>query len=382
MGGRDGRLGPKAGGREGGARSGKTRRLRSVISACGASCRVHRGLLLLAALFAAPVASAQGDTWFYPGGEPGVRASIGGVDLANASEAGGAVVVDPETPVDLSLSIAPPPNVTWRVKSVSVGLLVNGPRSEPPDALVRTTVANSTLPPEFTVVVNRSVELSSLKRVGAGTFLMHAQVRDVNDSALYAQDFYVRIPVGLDQLLTAQGATITAVSVATGYGFWSIGKDLKEMRDAWARHRKRREEARLDVIGRTEHLAEDVLARAGKPAAEAVDVRRDAQETERALGPVRWTATGLGLGGVGIAWAQFLGYVALDVTDILVTAMEVAAAFLTVALVTNAVVKRARARRAARAEADRSVTLVPEDASASRPGANASVVVQPADKRD
>lgn len=347
---------------------------------------MRRGLLLLAAIIVCPTAAAAGETWFYQGGEPGISASIGGAPLAEAQSAGGAIRVDPDEPVELSISIAPPPNTTWRVKSISVGLLVSGPGSEPPEALVKTTVANSTLPPGFTVVVNRSIELSSLKRVGAGTFLMEAQIRDVNDTQLYAQEFYVRIPASLATIMTAQGATLTAISVATGYGLWSIGKDVKELRDAWARHRKRKEEAKLDVIGRTEHLAEDIVAKTGKPAADVVGIHRAAQETERSLGPVRWAATGLGLGGVAIAWGQFLGYVAFDLTNLLVTAMEVCAAFLTVALVANALVRRARTKRAAAAttaaeaaERAATVTLIPEDGAA-RP--DRLEVVQPADKRD
>lgn len=353
-----------------------------------------RRLLLLALLACCPAAAAAGETWFYQGGEPGISASIGGSPLADASSPGGAIRVDPDAPVDLSISIAPPPDTTWRVKSISVGLLVSGPGSEPPDAFVKTTVANSTLPPGFTVVVNRSVELSSLKRVGAGTFLMEAQVRDVNDTDLYTQEFYVRIPASLATMMTAQGATLTAISVATGYGFWSIGRDVKELRDTWARHRKRKEAAKLDVIGKTEHLAEDLVARTGKPAAQVVDVHRAAQDAERSLGPVRWAATGLGLGGVVIAWGQFLGYVAFDLTNLLVTAMEVCAAFLTIALVANALIRRSRTKReaaattaaAAAGEAERAatVTLIPKDVAATRVAAelDTSGVVQPADKRD
>ena len=341
---------------------------------------MRRRLLLLAVVVVCPSALAQGaDTWSYEGGEPGVRASIGGTDLAAASAPEAAIVVDPSTPVALSISIAPPPGETWRVRAIRVGMLVNGHGSAPPEALTRTTVANSTLPSGYTVVVNRSLELDSLKRVGAGTFLMSAEVRDAEDAALYAQGFYVRIPASLGTILTVQGAALTAVSVATGYGLWTLGKDAKELRDAWARHRRRKEGTKLDVIGRTEHLAEDLVARTGKPAADVVDLHRAAQDAERSLGPVRWAATGLGLGGVFLAWGQFLGYVALDVTGLLVTAMEVCAAFLTVALVANALLRRSRAKR----EAERTVTLVPEDVNArSDRQADGSRVVQPADKRD
>lgn len=335
-------------------------------------------LTLLALLALSGAASAQGDVWIFQGGEPGVAITIANATVAGASSPSTAIAVDPAEPVDLSISLAPPPGETWNVRTVSVGLLIDGPGSVPPDALVRTSNATATIPSGFTVVVNRSVPLQSLQRVGAGTFLMEARVADDQGILLHSGTFYVRVEAGLAALLTVQGATLTAISVATGYGFWQIAKDLKELRDAWARHRKRKE-LKVDVIGRTEALAEEVVAKAGKPMAGAVSVHRAAQDAERSLGPIRWAATGLGMGGVTLAWLQFLGHVALDVTSLLVVAMEVCAAFLTLALVANALLKRAWRKADAEAQAARAegptVTLVPEDVTA-RP-----VDVQPADKR-
>lgn len=325
--------------------------------------------LVLLALALAPSAAASGHVWFYPGGEPGVDVTIEARSIASATSPGEAIEVDPAAPVNLSISISPPPNVTWRVAAVSVGLLVGGADSEPPSALTRRSAAEATLPPGYTVVVNKSVELASLKRVGAGTFLMQAEVLDENETQLYAQTFFVRVPGGVAELLTVQGAALTTVSVATGYGFWQLFKDGKEFRDAYARHRKKAEIAKLDVIGRAEETAEHLVEKGGRPLASAVSLHRAAQASERKLGPVRWTATGLGLGGVGIAWAQFFGYVAFDYVGLVVTALEVGAVFLTLALVANALVARARAKHAtaqaeaqakAEAEADATRTLIPE----------------------
>lgn len=338
--------------------------------------RVGPLVLLLALLGASGAAVAQGgDVWIFEGGEPGVEVTIAGVSVSDAATPGAALRVDPAQPVNLSISLAPPPGETWRVRAVTVGLLVNGPGSEPPAALLRTSNATATIPPGYTVVVNRSVPLESLQRVGAGTFLMQAEIIDEAGVELHSETFYVHVDPGLlESLLTVQGAALTAVSVATGYGAWQILKDLKELRDAWARHRRKEEMAKLDVVGRTEHLAEEVVAKAGKPLAGAVTIHRAAQDAERTLGPVRWAATGLGLGGVTLAWMQFLGRVALDATGLLVTAMEFCAGFLTVALVANALVQRARHK------ADEPhVTLVPEDVGARR--VEMSEAVQPADKR-
>lgn len=340
--------------------------------------------LVLALVGIAGVGAAQGDVWFYQGGEPGVDVVIEGVSVSTALRPATAIDVDPAQPVNLSISIAPPPGETWRVGSVTVGLLVNGPGSEPPSALLRTSNATATIPSGFTVVVNRSVPLESLQGVGAGTFLMQAEVIGEDGDELHSKIFYVHVDPGLlESLLTVQGAALTAVSVATGYGAWQVLKDLKELRDAWARHRKKQQMAKLDVVGRTEHLAEEVVAKAGKPLAGAVGIHRAAQDAERSLGPARWAATGLGLGGVSLAWLQFLGYVALDATGLVVTAMEICAAFLTVALVANALLRRAWRKAAVEepqvAPEGPTVTLVPEDGSARR--VEMSEAVQPADKR-
>lgn len=318
-------------------------------------------LLLLAPWAAVAQEAPTGDVWFYEGGEPGVTVTIDGRDIAGAHSVGQAIPVDPATPAAVSISLAPPPGQTWQVRGIRVGMLVGGPDSQPPDMLTRRFDTESFLPPGYTVIVNRTLDLSSMRSLGAGAFLMQVSVTDAGGSELYAQSFFVRVE-GVP-LLTAQGAAVTAVSVATGYGLWQVLKDLKELRDAYDRHRRRRQEARrrlnLDVVGVAEHVAEETLARAGRPAAEIVSIRRAADEAERALGPVRWTATGLGLGAVTMAWLQFLGYLAFDAVGTLMVALEVAAAFLTLALVGRVLLRRYR-------ESARTRTIVPVDAQAER----------------
>ena len=284
---------------------------------------VATALLLLA--LAMPSATAQAP-WVYQGGEPGiVRIDVAGIDVTSATGPSSAIRVDPSDPVDLTITISPPENTTWQVRSVTVGLLVNGPGSTPPDALMRNNPAFADLPPGFTVVLNRTIELGALKRAGAGTFLMQAEVLDAEGAQLYSQSFYVRVAPGPAALLTVQGATITAVSVATGYGFWQIAKDTKELRDAWDRHRKKKARAKLDVIGAAEHAVEEVGVKVGHGVDKMVALHRDVQGSEKQLGLVRWSATGLGLGGVTMAWLQFLGYLAFDAAGFLITALEGAA---------------------------------------------------------
>lgn len=352
-------------------------------------------LALLLLVLAVPTALAQ-DPWVYYGGEPGVRITAADIAIEGAATPATAIVVDPAQPINLSISISPPENTTWDIRSFSVGLLVNGPDSEPPEALLRRSETDSSLPPGWTVVINRSIELGALQRAGAGTFLMQAEIEDANGSLLYAQSFYVRVPVGPAQLLTVQGATITAVSVATGYGFWQVAKDAKELRDAWERHRKKQKLAKLDVYGQAEHAIEAVVEKGGKPLASAVDLHRAVQASEKKLSPIRWTATGLGLGGVLIAWLQFLGHIAFDAIGMVVTALEGAAIFLTLALLANALLKRAKAKAAApapAAPAEEPVrSLMPADVQTGAPqvdlphAGGPSVdpppeVVHPADKR-
>ena len=337
-------------------------------------------LIVATVLLASVPAAGQGDAWFYQGGEPGVVVTVDGTPVGEAASPASAIAVDPSDPLRLSISIAPPPGETWEVRAISVGLLLRGPGTTPPDSLVRRIDAMATLPPGFTVVLNRSIDLGPIAKLGAGTFLMEAQVLDVNDTQLYVATFYVRVPTSAASMLTVQGATITAMTAATGYGLWQIAVDLKELRDAWARHRKKRELAKLDVIGKTEEVLENTVAKGGRPLAGAVSLHRQIQEKERGLGPVRWAATGLGLGGLTMAWLQFLGYLALDVTGMVVTAVEVCAAFLTVALLANALLRRRKPVPQAAPEPEL-VVRVPVQEGSAQAIPDVSEAVQPTDKR-
>ena len=316
---------------------------------------------LALALALGPTAVAQ-DPWVYQGGTPGIVVTAAGTPIIDAATPGSAIRIDPDVPLEIAITLAPPGNTTWEVRAISVGLIVGGPGSPPPDALMRRVETNSSIPPGWTVVVNRTIDLSALKKVGAGTFLMQAEVRDDHDLPLYSQTFYVHVPATAASILTVQGATITVVSVATGYGFWQVAKDGKELRDAWERHRKKKQIAKLDVYGQAEHAVENVISKGGAPLAGAVSFHRDIQESEKKLGIIRWSATGLGLGGVLIAWLQFLGYIAFSVVGLVTTALEGAAIFLTLALVANALLKRAWKKAEAPEPATR--TLIPEDVGA------------------
>ena len=304
-------------------------------------------VLLLPAAFAQEPGPAEGEApastlppgvSVHQGGEPGtVRVTINGVDVDDAASVADALAVDPRAAANVSISMTPPEGVTWEVRAIHVGLLVSGPGSEPPSALSRAMPARTTLPPGFTVVVNRTLDLSSLKDLGAGVFLMQARVEDASGTELYARTFYVHVTG--NPFLTVAGAAVTAMSVATGYGLWRLVSDLREFHETWRRHRRERA-ARLDegkgIVG----------------TAKATLADRDRLERRQAI---RWTATGLGLGAVGLSWAQFLGYVAFDAMSLVLTTLEAGALTLGVALLLIAL--RRRMVRAGQKERVR--TLVP-----------------------
>lgn len=259
------------------------------------------------------------------GGDPGtVRVSINGVDLSDAGSVAAALDLDPGAPANVSISMSAPENVTWEVRAIRVGLLVSGPGSEPPTALTRVMGANTTLPPGFTVIVNRTLDLSTLKNLGAGVFLMEFKVQDDVGADLYSQSFYLHVTG--NPLLTVAGATVTAVSVATGYGVWRLVTDLREFWETYRRHRQEKAHRAAHAEGRS------ILAAAR-------ETLKDRERLERRQA-IRWSATGLGLGAVALSWAQFLGYVAFDYTSTLITALEMAALFLGVALLLIALRRR------------------------------------------
>ena len=260
----------------------------------------------------------------YPGGDPGtVKVVINGVHITDAGSVATALDLDPGAPASVSIAMTPPENVTWEVRAIRVGLLVSGPGSQAPDALSRVMGADTTLPPGYTVVVNRTLDLGSLKSLGAGVFLMDVRVQDGRGGDLYAQSFYLHVTG--NPFFTVAGATVTALSVATGYGLWRLASDVRELYETWRRHRRERA----------------AKARGGKPnlLRQAKETLRERDRLERRQA-IRWVATGLGLGAVGLSWAQFLGYAAFDYTHTLITALEVGAVFLGVALLLIALRRR------------------------------------------
>ncbi|GEM_PF-2844519 len=310
-------------------------------------------LVLLAFLLVAPLARGQDNATppalppgvsFAVGGEPGIRVTIDGVDVASASDPRGAIAFDPSKEANVSLAVAPPPNATWEIRSFEVGLVVSGPGGSPPPALTRVSETNTSIPPGFTVFINRTVDLHAFKSIGAGLFLMDVAVRDPQGAALYSQHFYVHVEG--NPLLTASGAVVTVASVATGYGLWQILRDLKEFWKARERHKKEEEEraSRLGQLAKLAGAGLDVTSGVAGVMSAAQDADKRAGRIEKRR-PVAWTATGLGLGGVGVSWAQFLGLVPLDVGNLLAWALGLAAVFLTASLLAAAMAKRLRARR-------------------------------------
>lgn len=260
------------------------------------------------------------------GGEPGrIQMLIADADVKSADRVGAAIPVDPKAPVNVSLLMTPPENETWDVLGMRVGLVVSGPGSSPPPELSRLVEARNRIPPGFTVILNRTIDLSGLKSLGTGVFLMQVSLEDSAGGTLFAQSFYVRV-VG-NPLLTASGAVVTALSVATGYGLWRLVSDVRELLDAYKRHRR---EKRL----RVEMRATGVVAKAR-------GVMRDKDKLER-RGVLRWTLTGTGLGAVLLSWAHFLGYVAFDGMALLMTCLETGGAFLGGGLVVVALHRRFR----------------------------------------
>jgi hypothetical protein len=310
---------------------------------------VRRAILpLLLVLLAAPLAHAQGNATapslpegvaIVQGGEPGIRVTIDGEDVEAAAEPGGAVAFDPSQEANVSLALAPPPGTTWEIRSFEVGLLLSGPGGTPPAALKRESATNTSIPPGFTVYINRTVDLHAFKRVGAGLFLMEVAVRDASGGTLYARSFYVHVKG--NPLLTATGAAVTVASVATGYGVWQILRDLRELHKARQRH-KREEAERAGRLGRLAKLAGaglDVTGGFGGVMNVAQDADKRASRLEKRR-PIAWSATGLGLGGVGVSWAQFLGYVPLDVGNMLAWTLGGGALFLTASLLAVAAYRR------------------------------------------
>jgi len=289
-------------------------------------------LVLLAALLA-PLAAAQD---VLPGGEPGITVTLDGHDLASAAEPSAAFALDPSQDATISVRLAPPPGTTWDLKSIRVGLVAAG--SSAPALLSREAPANTTIPPGFTVFVNRTVALSGLKPLGVGLFQLEARVEDASGTALSTQTFYVRVEG--NPFLTVGGVVAAIATVATGYGLWRLIRDAKEIKDARDRHRAK--EAESGKLARAAATGLDITN--GVAGVLSVIVERDANAAAlQKRAPVKWAFTGLGLGGVGLSWAQFLGFVPFDLADTAIWAVGAALVFLLAALLALAWAKRIHA---------------------------------------
>jgi hypothetical protein len=314
-------------------------------------------LLLLAFLLAPGLVAAQQapadaalpeGVAIVQGGAPGVHVTVNGEDVGQATGPRAAIAFDPSRSANLSLALSPPPGSTWEIRRFEVGLVLTGEGGKP--AITRASETNTSIPSGFTVYINRSVDLSAFKRVGAGLFLMEVRVEDDHGADLYAQNFFVKVEG--NPLLTVAGATVTVITVGTGYGVWQILRDLKELKKARDRHKA--EEAQKGRLSRLADVAGaglDLTAGVAGTVSAAQDRDAHASRLERRR-PIAWTATGLGLGGVGVSWAQFMGLVPLDVGNLLAWTLGVGALFLSCALLAVALY-----RRTLRA---RTRTLIPE----------------------
>jgi hypothetical protein len=204
---------------------------------------------------------------------------------------------------------------------------------------------DATLAPGETTFVNRTVDLSPLRAVGAGLFRIEVRVFDASGAELFQTPFFVRIAG--NPLLTIAGATAAVLTAASGYGLWRLLRDLRELNEARKRHRREEETAReaskagrlQEVLGAGIDLTgglEGVVGVVGGADAEAARLARRK--------PVAWTLTGLGVGGVAVSWSQALGLFPFDVADLLLAMTGVGAVFLTLSLVVFG-----RTRRALRA---------------------------------
>ena len=303
-------------------------------------------LSLFAVALLMPLAGAQDGVTVLQGGEPGIVVTLDGHDLRDAAATRAAIGVDPAHEANLSMRIAAPPNTTWEIRTIRVGLMT-GTGAHAPEKLSKATETNTSIPPGFTVYVNRTIDLSSLKPLGAGLFEMEVRVQDETGKDLYAQPFYVHV-LG-NPILTVAGAAATVVTVATGYGLWQIARDVRELKKARDRHREK--EAQRGKLAGLAAAGIDFSAglEGALSVAQDQDARASRLEKRR---PIAWTATGLGLGGVGLTWAQFAGLVPLDFANLAIAALGGAAVFLTLALLAVAMAKRLKERAASR-------TLVP-----------------------
>lgn len=299
-------------------------------------------ILLVAPLaLAAEGGGEAADVQVVRGGEPGIRVLVAGMDLAEADGPGHALSVDPSAPVPIGFVLAPPPNVTWEVRRIVVGVSLTDGAA--PRSLSQSSDWNSSIPPGFTVFVNQTMPMDRVQKLGVGLFRMEVAVVDEQGADLYRASFYARVEG--NPFFTASGAVVTVATVATAYGLWSLLNDLREIYKARERHRKKEAEH-----GKLFKLANAAVALEGGVEG-VVDVAGDANADAERLARRRrlaWPATGMGLGSVGVSWAQFFGYFPVDLGNTVLAALGAGAMLFSLAILSTALARRWRARRVVR----------------------------------
>ncbi|MHB8605625.1 MAG: hypothetical protein ACYDCK_10265 [Thermoplasmatota archaeon] len=289
-------------------------------------------------------------SWFAysAGGTPGVHFYLNGRDAGSADQSSKAIPLDPGRPLNLSVWVAPPNGTIWSLRSVRVAVLLTGPGSS---GLSEERPFNASVPGGYTVYLNQSVDVGSAKNLGAGIFLVRTSVVAVNGTDVGVDTFYVHLMGNV--LLSASGAIASAATVATGYGLWQIVRDVKEFHDARERHKKEEEEKAAaealaaKQVGKGIDYAKVALNITGGVSG-LVNLAGDKHKEAAELGkraPIAWCATGLGLGAVGLTWAQFFGYLPVNVGQTLVTAATFGTIFLTLSLIAVAFYRRAQRKK-------------------------------------
>ncbi|MEA3199154.1 MAG: hypothetical protein QOE90_582 [Thermoplasmata archaeon] len=284
-----------------------------------------RAAWLLLLLFVAPSAFAQ---------ETGsVVVTLDGHDVRDADAVSRALALDVGAPAALRVTITAPADRAWDVAAVRVILLAGaGVPAWSRDLDVGTTIA-----PGNATVIARDVDLSPLRAVGAGVYRLEARVLDADGGELARTPFFVRVEG--NPLLTAAGAVAVALTGVSAYGIWQLLRDLRELNEARKRHSRREvEEGR---VARVSGVALDLTGGVSGVLGALEGHDAEAERLERKA-PVKWSLTGLGVGGVLMSWAQALGLVAMDVASLLLALAGGAALLLVVGLLVAAWSRRLR----------------------------------------
>ncbi len=293
-----------------------------------------RGALVLLALLlvALPDARAQA--------AGSAQVEVNGVDVRSAALTRDALGVDASKEATLHVVLTAPPDAAWDVRAVRVSLVVASWGS----ALSRDLDVDQTVAPGGTLSLNRTVDLSALRPVGAGVYRAEVLVLATDGATLNSQSFYVRIAG--NPFLTVAAAVATALSAASGYGLWRLLRDLRELNEARKRHGREREEKRRAAAKVGEVLGAGFDLTAGLEGVVGVVEGADPEAQRLAKrAPVAWTLTGLGVGGVAASWGQALGLLPFDAAGLAIAVAAGGALFLMLALLALGLAKRLGRRR-------------------------------------